>query len=225
MKLEYETLLNELISLSNDEFKNFSKKIVNCSINVIGVKTPLIKELVKKYYALSTDIDSIPYHKNFETDLFIGLYKMKSLKTNQEKYDFIYNFLLESDNWAIVDQISSAFKNKNETEVFNNALRFLSSNGEYNRRFGYLHILTNMSKQERAVDFMFEHIMHDTYYVMMSEAWLLSVLYIYFPKRIEELLFSTNTPKFIVNKSISKICDSRRVDENYKKSLKVHRIK
>lgn len=63
----------------------------------------------------------------------------------------------------------------------------------------------------------------DEYYIKMAVAWLVSECFIKFPEPTLEFLKATRLPKWTFNKSISKICDSFRVDLEMKKYLKTLR--
>ena len=58
------------------------------------------------------------------------------------------------------------------------------------------------------------------YYVKMAKAWLISICYIKYPSITEEFLYHTKMDNWTLNKTISKICDSKRVNEIDKLRLK-----
>ena len=60
----------------------------------------------------------------------------------------------------------------------------------------------------------------EEYYVRMAIAWLLSVAYIRFPQETEEYFKNCALSSETIQKTISKICDSRRVEIEDKKRLK-----
>ena len=64
----------------------------------------------------------------------------------------------------------------------------------------------------------------DAYYVKMAVAWLLAECYIKFPDDTHEYLLHSHLPKWTFNKTISKICDSYRVDRDRKQALKKIRM-
>jgi len=63
----------------------------------------------------------------------------------------------------------------------------------------------------------------DEYYIKMAIAWLVSECFIKFPEPTLKFLKTTKLPKWTFNKSISKICDSFRVDQETKIYLKTLR--
>ena len=48
--MNYSELYNYLFSIRDLKFMEFSKTISNSSYEVIGVKTPILKDLVKKHF-------------------------------------------------------------------------------------------------------------------------------------------------------------------------------
>ena len=60
----------------------------------------------------------------------------------------------------------------------------------------------------------------EEYYIRMALAWLLSECFIKFPAATAGYLVVSHLPKWTFNKTISKICDSYRVDDETKKMLK-----
>jgi hypothetical protein len=57
----------------------------------------------------------------------------------------------------------------------------------------------------------------------MAIAWLLSICYIKYPKETSKYLDNTKIDDFTYNKTISKICDSYRIDKETKEKLKKKR--
>ena len=60
----------------------------------------------------------------------------------------------------------------------------------------------------------------EEYYVRMAIAWLLAECFIKFPDETMSYLAVSHLPKWTYNKTISKICDSLRVDEGIKVILR-----
>ena len=60
----------------------------------------------------------------------------------------------------------------------------------------------------------------EEYYVKMAIAWLIAECFTKFPEETLGFLKSTKLPKWTFNKTISKICDSYRVDDEMKELLR-----
>lgn len=223
--LKNENLKQILKENSDMEYAKFVVPLLNCKTQVIGVRTPVIKKLAKDFLKNDIDLSCIPYHQNVETDLLLGQYYMKKLSSPILKFEFLDKFLKGADNWAVVDQTSCAFKMNDFATSLPFIKKCLASEYEFVRRFGYLHILTNYKKEEQALRFFKENVKEDTYYVMMSEAWLLAEFFLTFKEEVKEMLLNEKMPLFVVNKTISKICDSYRVSIDEKLEIKKYRRK
>jgi UDP-N-acetylmuramate--alanine ligase len=77
----------------------------------------------------------------------------------------------------------------------------------------------NMNSDFTEFDFV-ENDTNNEYYVMMAKAWLISICYIKYKDITLDYLKKTNIDKITYNKTISKICDSKRVSINDKIMLK-----
>ena len=146
--------------------------------------------------------------------------------TFEELIPHINNYIELIDNWAMVDSIVSNLKilKKYEKETFELAKSYLKSDKEFKVRFGYCILLSyyiNASKKEY-IDEILElcNKRHESYYIQMMVAWLLSFSYIKFKEKTFSFLLYNNLDNFTFNKTISKICDSFRVAKEEKEKLK-----
>lgn len=60
----------------------------------------------------------------------------------------------------------------------------------------------------------------EEYYAKMAIAWLIAECFTKFPEETLGFMKSTELPKWTFNKTISKICDSYRVDDEMKELLR-----
>ena len=60
----------------------------------------------------------------------------------------------------------------------------------------------------------------EEYYIRMAVAWLLAECFIKYPAATTGYLLASNLPKWTYNKTMSKICDSYRVDAETKEMLR-----
>ena len=95
----------------------------------------------------------------------------------------------------------------------------------WSQRFGLVLLLDHYIKEEN-LDFIYKickKIKTEDYYVKMAISWLLSICYIKYPSSTLNFLKKANLDKFTYNKTISKICDSKRIDKSVKEKLKLIR--
>jgi len=67
---------------------------------------------------------------------------------------------------------------------------------------------------------VYEGIKSEYYYVKMAVAWGLSMCFVKYPEKTKKLIEKGSLDTFTHNKTIQKICESLRVEEDVKKSLK-----
>ena len=65
----------------------------------------------------------------------------------------------------------------------------------------------------------------ENYYVNMAVAWSLATIYLKYPQKVLDIVENSKLNKFTTLKTISKLCESYRVDESDKVYLKSLREK
>ena len=94
-------------------------------------------------------------------------------------------------------------------------------------RFGVVMLLSYYvdEKHISAILERLDTITHDGYYVTMAVAWAVSVCYVKFPEITHAYLETCSLNDVTYNKSIQKICESYRADEEAKNILRVMKRK
>ncbi|MDD3452849.1 MAG: DNA alkylation repair protein [Bacilli bacterium] len=207
----------KLFELSELKYKEFSTKICVSKNEVIGVRLPYLRNLAKT-------IDYHSYlrenHTYFEEIMLEGMV-IGNINNLDESINYIKKFVPKIDNWSICDSFCSSLKitKKNKEKMFDFIINYKSSNSEFEIRF-LIVMLLNYYIDNCYINKIFE-IINDVnkkdYYVKMAISWLLSVCFIKEEDKTYEYLKNNNLDDFIINKTISKISDSYRV-EKYKKS-------
>ena len=217
----YSELLNDIEKLKNPKLSEFSKNILNTSIEVKGIYSKDIKTLIKKYKDININVFELDkfYELNF-LYFAIGLQQKKALK---EQVDFVFENKEHLLSWGITDSTYQYFK----VSVFEKTLPtiklFISQKEEFLIRYGYL-LLFKFLKDTTIYDTIFGLFKNsDFFYVKMAEAWVLSYLYIYDSKKTYDYLFSSDISFDIKNMAIRKILDSYRVNKEEKEKVKALR--
>lgn len=144
-----------------------------------------------------------------------------------EKYFKIH--IQKIDNWALCDTFCSAIKivEKYEDKYFNESVKLSLNEEEFISRVGLVTILDHFinSKNINIIFDTLNKIKSNKFYINMAEAWLVCELYVKFPEKTFKFIEKNNLNKFTQNKSISKICDSYRVNREEKEKLRRKRIK
>lgn len=219
----------ELISLSDEKYRDFHKNLCPGVENILGVRLPILRKISKNlskdnYLDYLNSKDLKYYEEIMIKGLTIGYIKVD----NDTRFNYIKNFIPYIDNWAVCDSFCNnlKFTNKNMNEVWNFLMTYLSSSNEFELRFVIVMIL-NYFLTEKFIDDVlniFNNIHHEGYYVKMAVAWAISFAYIHFPEKTLEFLKNNNLDKFTYNKSLQKIIESNRVskdDKNLMRSMKV----
>ena len=224
-KETYNLFLKQLESYSDSKYKTFHASLIKNCDKLIGVRTPLLKNIAKDIS--KTDYEEwLKYnnHNTYEETIIHGLvltYLKVDFRNFLELFDI---FIPLIDNWAICDIIcanAKTFKNNLEDGV-NYINKCLKSNNLWIVRVGLV-LLLNYYINDKYIDTVLSlsnDINSDEYYVKMANAWLISICYIKYPDKTKLFLNNTKIDNWTYNKAISKICDSTRVDKEIKIKLK-----
>ena len=194
--------------------------------NVIGVRTPELKRIAKTI-ARNDYISFIKQnkHKYYEETLVHGLVLGYLKLEYNELKPYIDNFLSFINNWAVCDMTVANLKvfkkNKIKSICFDDIKNYIKDSNPWINRFGYI-LLLDYFIEDDYIDDIFKLCENykDDYYVKMSIAWLISVCYIKYKGRTLTFLKSGKLDNWTHNKSIQKIIESNRVDEQDKKMLR-----
>ena len=214
----YGELLSELESLSEEQFARFNRKIINDSrLKILGVRTPALRKLAKKYSREYENISRFP-------DEF---YEVVFLKLSIAALLPYEKFITECDgcvelisDWALCDYFAPVCIKK-----YLRAERGYFCDGEFVRRFA-LTTLLHFYVDGKYLDLIFDSIASckpDKYYTAMGAAWLLADVLIYDFSAGYEFLNSTMCDINVKLKAISKACGSFRVTLEQKQKLRALR--
>ncbi len=216
-----------LESLRNEEKKNWTKSILNTNMEVLAIKTPVIKSIIKEIvsgnYLSFLDLELDNYYECSAINGFI-IAQIEDFNI-MKKYLDIY--VSKIDNWALCDLLSFNIKN-HENEFYNLALEYFKNDKPFIRRVGFV-ILFNFINDDEYINDIF-NIMNSFYeeqhyYVNMINAWLFCECFIKRRDETIEFLKTHKLNKFTINKGISKCRDSYRVSKEDKELLLKYKVK
>ena len=215
----HDKFLSFLEEISDKKFKEFTQKLLVTKYRVIGIKVPILRELAKQIGKndLKGYIQKCTFSSYEETLIFGLLLNNLSIDEIIEKFRF---YSKKIDSWGFTDIVISSLKKvKKNKERFLPLVEELMLGEEFSVRSAFVFLLDYYICDEY-IDNIFDKlkIEFEGYYVKMSKAWLLSVIYLSYPDKVKDFL-SNCTDKFTVNKTISKIRDSFRVSDINKKEL------
>ena len=221
---DYEDFISYLYSKQDIKYREFHKGIVPNIDSLIGIRTPILKDIAKKISKGNyNSFISLNKHNTYE-EIFIHGIIIGNIKLSfNDKLVLTDKFIPYINNWAICDSFCSNFKDfkKNQNEVFTKIKLYLESDNLWINRVGLV-LLLNHYINDDYIDQVLDitkQIKSDEYYVKMANAWLISMCYIKYPKKTYKLLESKKLDKWTQNKSISKIRDSFRVTDLDKKKI------
>ena len=217
--MTYKELLKYLLSISDTKFANFSKTLSNSDYEVIGVKNPILRKIIKDH-KLDNElkIEDFVIVKYLEIDfIYFGL-NLSRLNNYDLQLSFIKKYIKKAKSWGITDCLSSFMKKGTFDKYFNFFLSMYNSKFIYERRTAYVLGLKYYSNKEILKILNYIKFNED-YMVMMSQAWLLATIAINFPSEVYDYLNSIND-LVLKRKTISKIIDSFRFDDSTKNKFK-----
>ena len=217
--MTYKELEKYLFEISDKKFADFSKSLSNSEYISIGVKNPVLRQIVKEHAKdENLRLDEFEIGKYLEVDfIYFGL-ALSRVKTIEEQLNFLRDNIKKAKSWAITDCVQTYLKKSD----FNTFLKFFKdlhdSNFIYERRFCYVFGLKHW-KNPRIFDIFPLIQTNEEYMVMMAEAWLLATVAIQYPDQVYTYLEHLDDVA-LKRKTISKMCDSFRISDEQKVRFK-----
>ncbi len=217
-------ILARLEALAEPGYRAFNQKMVPTENVILGVRAPHLEKLARE--VLQGDYRA--FLENAPDDVLEVLFlKAAAVGGGQmdlvERFERVRAFLPKIDNWAVCDTLMGWIKpGPGERGAW---FQFLSPLFEDERecfaRFAAVMMIRFSDPEwiDPALQGLARVHQRD-YYAMMGVAWALSHLYVDFPREVEALLKDHALDVKTHNKTIQKIVESRRVDENAKVALK-----
>ena len=217
--MNYQQLVDHLFSIADQKYASFSKSLSNSDYQVIGIKIPILRNIVKEHKKddelLVKDYILGQY---LEIDfIYFGL-SLVRLDNIDAQLTFLKQNIKKAKSWVITDTISSYVRKCPFEKYWDFYLSLYHSKHTYDRRFAYVLGLKHY-QDERILGVLDKLTLNEEYMVMMSEAWLLATIAINYPNQIFDYL-SNCSDLTLKRKAISKICDSFRFDESTKNHFK-----
>ncbi len=216
----YEEVIKTLFENTEGDFQKFSTKIINSQKALLGVRTPKMKEIAKSV----KDKDDYIRHcefKYYEDTFIYGL--IIAQKSYDEFIPLLEIYLKHADSWAHIDSIVPMVKcvKKEREKLF----EYVKANIDTAEGFTLRFLLTTLHYHYLTdrLDYIFEvceRLDKKGYYNDMAIAWTLSTAYIKFKEKTEAFLTKRSLSEETLKKTLRKIFDSFRVDENDKIRLR-----
>ena len=211
-------------------YREFNSKLIPNidKETMIGVRIPDIRKIEK---SLSTEekekfLLKLP-HKYFEENMLHGII-ISNMKDYNKVITNLEKFLPYVDNWAVCDSISPKIFKKNREKAIVNVLSWIKSNHTYVCRFGIGMIMQLYLEDEyfkKSYLDIIAKIKTEDYYINMMRAWTFQVALVKQWKEAILYIEKGLLDEFTHNKTISKSCDSYKIEKEKKEYLKTLRRK
>lgn len=221
-KENYKIFLDYLDKNKDLKYREFHYKLLkDNSINFIGVRTPILKEVAKQISKTNyLEFIKLNTLKTYEEKTIYGLL-LGYLKIDfNDLLKIIDNYLVNIDNWATCDLTCANLKifKKNKEIGFNYLKTKINSNNIWIQRFVIVMFLDYFLCDEYIDDVlkMISVINTSEYYVEMAMAWLLATAYINYQNKVLNLLESGKISKNVIILTIKKANESYRITKEKK---------
>lgn len=214
---------NRLIEISDNKYSAFSTNIIPNAKNILGVRMPKLrayaKELAKNPDVLAFQ-DDFYYEETLLRGMIIG-YMKADVET---RLQYISEFVPKIDNWGVCDSFCSTLKfaDKNQERVWEFIQPYANSEKEFEQRFCAVMLLgyfVNSEYIDKTLEMLCK-INTEKYYSSMAVAWALVECFIKFREKAEPFIYGNIFDKMTLKRTVRKICDSYRVDENTKNLMR-----
>ena len=221
----YAELKNYLERSIDSKYRDFTTKICVSKYPFLGVRVPQIRKTANQVPLERIEEFITVQPATYEEVLLRGfLIARLPYEYMLEYFDSQLKYI---DNWSTCDLFCSAISKsvkKNKEDFFKKKItKLLDSKHEFTTRVGIV-LLKCCYIESDYLTFIFTQTdklsSGEEYYVKMGLAWLISECFIKFPSDTMDYLLKSKMPTWTFNKSISKICDSYRVDIETKNLLR-----
>lgn len=217
--MEY-TIRDQLEELAEEKYRIFTSSLNPGKNNILGVRLPLLRKMAAKISKGDWKAYLAEASENSMEEVMLQGMVIGNCKGDiEEVLKMVEDYIPKIDCWSVCDSFCSGLKitKSNKERVWEFIQPYLSSNREYEIRFGVVMLLYYISPEYATLAFAhFERIHHEGYYVKMAVAWLLSIYFIQIPELTMEYLKNNRLDIFTYNKALQKITESLKVDSDTK---------
>lgn len=207
------------------KYKKFHSSLCPNVDKIIGVRMPELRTIAKEiskgdYKTFLQNCKDEYYEELVLQGLVIGYAKISI----EETFKYLEKFVPKINSWGVCDTTCSNLKitKKYTSEMWEFLEQYINSDKEYEIRFAvvmYLNYFLTEDYIDRVLE-KIDKIKNKEYYVQMAIAWLISFAYIKQKEKTEKYIYKNNLDTFTFNKSIQKICESFRVNDEDKEKLR-----
>ncbi len=222
-----ENVLEELYKHIDVHYQEFNTHIVATKQNVLGVR---MGELRKIAHALARDEKALRVYAQADKEDVYELVMLEGLALSYKKAPFCTMwqsweaYFTKVDSWAQIDSpiASLSFTDKGDRDcAWRMACAWCKSQNEFTARAGLVILLVHFMERERLEEIftISAHVKNSARYVVLANAWLLSVAMAKFPRETITFLRKNVLDARTRNLAIQKSRESLRVSMQDKAEL------
>ncbi len=222
--MEYIELLNELNKVKEDGFAEFQRKMVITNQTIMGVRTPIMRKIAKKYEGRIEKLLAFP-DEYFEVT-FVKLAVVSALPYERFVL-YVEDCVSRMDNWATCDCFKGKYISKNKEEFLPILEGIYARGGTYAKRYVLVTLLFSYM-DERYLPLIEKYIYQtptEEYYLHMAVAWLTAEVLVNNYDYGLKILKGKRLPIKTHNKAIQKAIESYRLNKEQKEYLRSLKIK
>lgn len=223
-----EDIRSRLESLAEPDYAAFSRRLCPTAYPMLGVRLPSLRALARELWRGDwRGYLAAPVGESFEEVMLRGMVLAGAPCALGEKLERTAAYISLPDCWSLTDSVVPTYRfRRAELETVRDFFRpYLQSPAEFEVRFALIVLLDYFLTPEYA-QWAAEaalSVNRNIYYVNMARAWLFATLAVTQPEITLRVLESDELDAFTRNKTISKLCDSRRIPEELKSRVRTMR--
>ncbi|MBQ5333472.1 MAG: DNA alkylation repair protein [Oscillospiraceae bacterium] len=219
-----EDIRKELFENRDEKFHTFQSRLIPNipSESIIGVKTPVLRNMAKKIYSDGADdfLSQLP-HKYFEENQ-LHFFVLSHIKDYELCIKKIEEFLPYVDNWANCDQAAFRLFSKHKAELLEKIREWISSEHTYTVRFAVKLLMQFFLDEDFSDEYpkMAANVSHEDYYVRMMIAWYFATALAKQYDSVIPYFEECRLDEWIHRKAIQKAIESYRISDEHKEYLR-----
>ncbi len=222
--MTYSEFYNELLCYAEEEYAAFQRKLIPTERKILGVRTPIMRKIAKKYTAEIDSLFSFP-DDCYET-VFIRL-TVASMLPYEEFLKYLEKCVSQMDNWALSDCFKPKCLKKYRDDFLPELEKLFSDGKEFYQRYVLVVLLSEYVEQKYLplIENYLKRADTQPYYVHMAAAWLTAEVLIKEYNYGVEILKKGLLERKTHNKAIQKAIESYRLTQEQKEFLRSLKIK
>lgn len=219
-----------LIELTDEQYRQFHSKLVPGTDNILGVRLPHLRKLAQELAKSDWQTYIATAQDDYNEEIMLQGLVIGYVKGDiREILSYVANFVPKINNWGVCDSFCSSLKitKKHKLLIWEFLQPYLLSREEFQLRFGII-MLLNFYIEDEYIDrvlLLLDGAKHEGYYVKMAVAWAISICFIKFPQKTLSCLQKNTLDDFTHNKTLQKITESLRVNQETKTMIRTMKRK